>query len=173
MIIWPMSEKLGIRINQLINRNKRTWKPIVALPNVFNYFFSSAGQKLGASVPPANFHFGDYLSTNNSSNLIFFEPSTPVELKTEILLLPSNTSHGLHAYSCPVCVLKSSISLLSLPLTPIMNTSVTTGPYPSKLKHANKVIFSKVAMKRTLVTTAPFLFFDFSIDSLRKLSIID
>ena len=58
-------------------------------------------------------------------------------LETEILLLPTNKSHGL--YSCPVRVLKSSSSVLSLPLAHIMNNSVLTGQYPSKLKHA-KVI---------------------------------
>ena len=61
----------------------------------------------------------------------------PWNWKLEILLLPSNKAHGL--YSCPVRVLKSSSSELSLPLAQIMNISVTTGLYPSKLKHA-KVI---------------------------------
>lgn len=60
-----------------------------------------------------------------------------MELETEILFLPTNKAHGL--YSCPVCVLKSSSSVLSQPLAQIMNISVTTGQYPSKLKHA-KVI---------------------------------
>ena len=41
-------------INNLIGRNKRRCKPIVALPNVLNEFFSSVGQTLAASVPPAN-----------------------------------------------------------------------------------------------------------------------
>ena len=71
--------KTWIRINQLISKNKNC-KPIVALSNVFNNFFSSVGQALAASVPPANFHLGDYLSTNNSSNSFFFEPTTPMEL---------------------------------------------------------------------------------------------
>ena len=46
-------------------------------------------------------------------------------------------SHGL--YSCPVHVLKFSSSVLSRPLTYIMNNSVLTGQYPSKLKHAKVV----------------------------------
>ena len=60
-----------------------------------------------------------------------------MELNTEILLLPTNESHGL--YSCPVRILKSSSNVLSRPLAHIMNNSVLTGQYPSKLKHA-KVI---------------------------------
>ena len=56
-----------------------------------------------------------------------------MELETEILLLPSNKAHGLH--SCPVHVLKFN----SFVLAQIMNISVITGLYPSKLKLA-KVI---------------------------------
>ena len=57
-----------------------------------------------------------------------------MELETEILLLPTNKAHGL--YSCPVRVLKSCSSVLSLPLAQIINNSVLTEQYPSKLKHA-------------------------------------
>ena len=97
-------------------------------------FFSSVGQTLAASVPPANHHFSDYLPAVNSPSSFFFEPVTSMELETEILLLLTNKSHGL--YSCPVRVLKSSSSVLSLPLAHTMNNSVLTGQYPSKLKHA-------------------------------------
>ena len=102
-----------------------------------NSFQASVGQTLAASVPPANHHFSDYLPAVNSCSSFFFEPVTSMELETEILLLPSNKAHGL--YSCPVRVLKFSSSVLSLPLAQIMNNSVLTGQYPSKLKHA-KVI---------------------------------
>ena len=114
--------KTWIGINYLFGRNKRRCKPIVALPNVLKEFFSSVGQTLAASVPPANHHFSDYLPAVNSSRPFFFELVTSMEL-TEILLLPTNKSHGL--YSCPVRVLKSSSSVLYL--------------YPAKLKRA-KVI---------------------------------
>ena len=60
-----------------------------------------------------------------------------MELETEILLLPANKSHGL--YSCAVRVLKVSSNILFQPLAQIMNISVITGQYPSKLKHAKIV----------------------------------
>ena len=129
--------KTWIGINYPIGRNKRRCKPIVALPNVPNEFFSSVGQTLAASVPPANHHFSYYLPTVNSSSSFFFEPVTSMELETEILLLPTSKSHGL--YSCPVRVLKCSSSVLSLPLAHLMNNSVLSGQYRAKLKHA-KVI---------------------------------
>ena len=102
-----------IGINHLIGRNKKSCKPIAALPNVLNEFFSSVGQTLAASVPPANHHFSDnYLPGVNSSSSFFFEPVTSMELETEILLLPTNKAHGL--YSCAVRILKSSSSVLEI-----------------------------------------------------------
>ena len=59
--------KTWIGINHLNGRNKKGCKPIVALPNVFNEFFSSVGQTLAASVPPAYHHFSDFLPAVNSS----------------------------------------------------------------------------------------------------------
>ena len=104
---------------------------------MLNEFFSCVSQTLAASVPPANHHFSDYLPAVNSSSSFLFDPVSSMELETEILLPPTNKSHGL--YSCPVRVLKSSSNALSRPLAHIMNNSVLTGQYPSKLKHA-KVI---------------------------------
>ena len=92
---------------------------------MLNEFFSSIGQTLAASVPPTNHHFSDYLPAVNSSSSFFFDPVSSMELEAEILLLPTNKSHGL--YSCPVHVLKSSSNVLSQPLAHIMNNSILTG----------------------------------------------
>ena len=90
-----------------------------------------------------------------------------MDLETEILLLPSNKSHGL--YSCPVLVLNfSSNYILSQPLAQKMNISIITGHYLSKLKPAKIVPIFKDGDE-----TGPFLFFHFSIGSLRKLCAID
>ena len=56
-----MSEKLGLGLIISWAEIKKRCKPIAALPNVLNEFFSSVGQTLAASVPPANHHFSDYL----------------------------------------------------------------------------------------------------------------
>jgi len=67
----------------------------------------------------------------------FFDPVTPNEIEREILSIPLNKAHGL--YSCPNRILPSVRHILSIPLVKLMNLSVTSGEYPSKLKHA-KVI---------------------------------
>ena len=66
-----------------------------------------------------------------------FKPVTAKEVELEILALPNNKSHGL--YSCPTKLLKYSSTIISDILAKIVNLSVTSGSYPSKLKKA-KVI---------------------------------
>ena len=66
-----------------------------------------------------------------------FKPVTAREVELEILALPNNKSHGL--YSCPTKLLKYSSTIISDILAKIVNLSVTSGSYPSKLKKA-KVI---------------------------------
>ena len=43
---------------------------------------------------------------------------------------------ALGLYSCPIRILKSASRLVSKLSTLIMNNSIETGTYPSKLKHA-------------------------------------
>ena len=136
-------------INEIMGRNKRKSKPIVGLkrlngsgvaqnaaelPNVLNDFFSTVGPKLAANVPDANCHHKEYLANFNLTSSFFFELVIPSDIELEISLLPSNKAYGL--YSCPVRVLKCARNILSSPLAELINLSVQSGKYPSKLKHA-------------------------------------
>ena len=107
------------------------------LPNVLNDFFSTVGQKLAANVPDTYCHHNEYLAKVNCASSFFFDPVIPSDIELEILLLPSNKAYGL--YSCPVRILKCARNILSSPLAELINLSLQSGKYPSKLKHA-KVI---------------------------------
>ena len=74
--------------------------------------------------------FGDQVYPNS----FFLDPATPSEIESEILLTPLNKVYGL--YSCPILILKGANHFVSATLAEIMNMSVQTGVYPSKLKHA-------------------------------------
>ena len=106
------------------------------ITNIFNKHFSSVGHRLASNFPPSNRHFGEYLRGNYVKSF-FFDPVTPNEIEREILSILLNKAHGL--YSCPNRILRSARHILSIPLAKLMNLSVTSGEYPSKLKHA-KVI---------------------------------
>ena len=142
-------KKTWTGINEVMNRNKRKSKPIVGLkrlngngvtrnpaelPNVLNDFFSTVGQKLAANVPDSNCHYREYLADTNFTSSFFFEPVISSDIELEISLLQSKKAYGL--YSCPIRVLKCAKNVLSPPLAELINLSVQTGKYPSKLKHA-------------------------------------
>ena len=57
----------------------------------------------------------------------------PYEVEAEINSLPPNKALGL--YSCPVRILKGACQTFSNPLAILVNKSVQSGIYPSKLKH--------------------------------------
>ena len=106
------------------------------IPNIFNKHFSSVGHRLRSNLPSSNRHFSEYLRGNYEKSF-FFDPVAPAEIEREILPIPLNKAHGL--YSCPNHMLRSAGYILSNPLAKLMNLSVISGEYPSKLKHA-KVI---------------------------------
>ena len=66
-----------------------------------------------------------------------FKPVTPIEIEAEILSIPLNKVYGL--YSCPTRILKCASKIISSPSCKLINNSIETGAYPSKLKHAKVV----------------------------------
>ena len=66
-----------------------------------------------------------------------FCPVTSKENEEEIMTIPSNKAFGF--YSVPILFLRLASHIISYPLSFIINKSVETAIYPSKVKHA-KVI---------------------------------
>ena len=68
------------------------------------------------------------------SGSFYFDPVTPAQVETEINLIPNNKASGL--YSFPLRIMKCAKSIISGPLAKLMNWSIETGIYPTKLKYA-------------------------------------
>jgi hypothetical protein len=139
-------------INNLINRKRKNHKTITALrcpikkemiknpkdiPDIQNKHFSTIGKKLASKLPNSNTHFSQYLNSHNYLNSFFFNPVIPSEVELEITSMPCNKADGLH--SCPIRILKCIKQQISWPLAEIINLSIQTGVFPSKLKHAKVV----------------------------------
>ena len=94
--------------------------------------------KLTKKRPPAQRPYLEFLSQTKSLESSFvFDPVTPEEVKLEIGCIPNNKSHGL--YSCPPRLLKCSANVISSVLADMINSSILSGVYPSKLKMAKIV----------------------------------
>ena len=123
-------------IKDLNNGNKINRNP-QRIANILNEHFASVGEKLASKIPASGDHRDFLKKTKSLGSPFMFKPVTAREVELEILALPNNKSHGL--YSCPTTLLKYSSTIISDILPKIVNLSVTSGSYPSKLKKA-KVI---------------------------------
>ena len=126
-------------INELLYRRKRNFKNITQLkdrgnvvkeasqiPNILNKHFASVGTRLASKFPPSPKHHLDYVSK------CIFEQVFPDEIRSEILSIPNDKSYGL--YSSPTKLLKLSSSIIAPVLSELLNISIKSGSYPSKLK---------------------------------------
>ena len=154
--------KIWAGINSLINRhgrcsnsftslkydrwfihNKNSIEPtgcyifIVNKLSIYLSIYLSVGPNLASKISQSNRHFSEYLPRLNYSDSVFFNPVSPAEIESEIMLLPLNKASGL--YSIPTRILKSARHIISKPLADIIYISIIMGKYPSKLKQA-KVI---------------------------------
>ena len=108
------------------------------LPNIMNSFFSSIDPNLAARIPQAQKHFSSFLPKKTDAESFVFKPVTPIEIEAEFLSIPLNKVYGL--YSCPTRILKCASKIISSPLCKLIsNSSIESGAYPSKLKHAKVV----------------------------------
>ena len=129
-------------INSLIKRHCRCSNSITSLkylndelshnpfeiPNILNNYFTSVGPNLASKFSPSNLHFSEYFSRLDYSDSFFFNPVSPAEIESEIMLLPLNKASGL--YSIPTRILKSARHLISKPLADIIHISIIMGKYP-------------------------------------------
>ena len=171
-------------INMLINRKRKSDNSMTVLkcpgnrglshhtselPNIFNNHFASIGPKLASKIPQSHKHFSNYLPKSSILESFAFQPITPSEVELEILSTPHNKSYGL--FSCPIRMLKCASKIISKPLCKIINDSIKSGVFPSKLKHA-KVI---PIYKNEEVTTNNYkpISLPFFIESLKNLSAVN
>jgi len=105
------------------------------IPNILNKHFASVGTRLGSKLPSPHEHPLDYVSKCISPvSFLLFEHVFPDEIRSEILSIPNDKSYGL--YSSPTKLLKLSSSIIAPVLSELLNISIKSGSYPSKLKIA-------------------------------------
>ena len=111
------------------------------LPNILNSHFASVGPKLASKMPQSQKHFANYLPKPRTSGSFAFQPVTPSEVELKILSTPHNKAYRL--FSCPIQMLRCASKAISKPLCKIINDSITSGVFPSKLKHAKVISIYK------------------------------
>ena len=124
-----------------INAKQITDKKEIA--EQFNNFFINIGPKLANELDTAGKpDFKSYLNMNKLETVFNFTPIEEEQTKTIITNLKPKNSSGHDNIS--LILLKASINYIAKPLTCIINKSLKTGRFPSKLKVAKIIpIFKK------------------------------
>ena len=97
---------------------------------------------------------------NSSLNSFLLKATSEDEVHTLISQL--NKGKTLGPLSIPVTILKYNVKILSTPLSAIINRSFEQGVFPESLKTAQVTQFTKKKTLSLLVTTAPYLYCQFS-----------
>ena len=123
-------------INKLKDSNGNITSDPVVIANIFNKFFVNVSHDITKNISQSNKSPLDYL-VDKVGNSFFIAPSVPHEISDIISVLKSGKSLGPN--SIPMKILKCLSSLISSPLSQIINESFHSGTFPDKMKLA-KVI---------------------------------
>ncbi len=103
------------------------------MANCFNYFFVGIGNTVEKKIPKVEKHFSHFLGESNNKT-IFLKAVDKDEVLSMISKLNSSKSCGPN--SIPYNILKTHSESLSIPLTELLNMSLSQGSFPSLLKNA-------------------------------------
>ena len=143
-------KKMWEGINQLIGPKKKNSKLLTALKSPNSKGLTQNPYELtdilshiccSKTLPSSDRHFSEYLGNEAYPNSFFFDPVTSSEIESEIMLTPLIKAYGLYSYL--MRMLKGPRHITSDTLAEIINISVQSGLYPSKLKHARVIPLCK------------------------------
>ena len=124
----------------------------VKIAESFNKYFSSIGIKTSENVPKANKHYSEYL-TNPITNSMFLEPVEPSHIFEIVNKLKPKTSCGHDQISSKM--IKDTIKNIAIPLSHIINRSLSTGIVPNQLKIAKVIPVYKTSNKDDIKNYRP------------------
>ena len=110
----------------------------------FNKYFSTIGSSLADKIPPTKLSFSDYLRSPAVHSMSVM-PAT----EAEIISIATNlkTSHSSGIDGVDPCLTKKTIKRIALPLTTLINSSLTLGIFPDELKIAKVIPLFKAGEK--------------------------
>ena len=113
----------------------------VTIANHFNLHFAEVGTKLVNKLPPTSHNFKELLPFP-IPNSLYFNPTTPLEIKRMVTDLKSKNSCGMDGI--PSKVLKSTPENILLALAHIFNLSLSSGKFVDAFKVAKVIpVFKK------------------------------
>jgi hypothetical protein len=124
-------------LNDTFNDNGVMTSDPGIIANGFCNYFSEVGEKFASAIPQANTPYQSYLTPRANSKTLFLSPTDPEEVDKIITALKSKKSCG-HDNISTILIKKAKIEL-KLPISILINKSITTGTVPTMLKTAKVV----------------------------------
>ena len=119
----------------------------------FNNYFSQIGLETGRNVPSTNKQYYDFLPNNQNSRSMFIEPVAQTDTINSCRKLKSKTSTGHDEISTKL--LKETITIITDPITHIINMSLSAGIVPDDMKVAKVIPIFKSSDPRLLKNYRP------------------
>ena len=117
--------------------------------------FNKYLHKTSENVPKSNKHYSEYL-TNPITNIMFLEPVEPSNIFEIVNKLKPKTSCGHDQISSKM--IKDTIQNIAIPLSHIINRSLSTGIVPNQLKIAKVIPVYKTSNQDDIQNTKPLLY---------------
>jgi len=133
--IGRSNKKIIISDSFKIDNNENLTNPRL-ISNAFCNYFTEVGRTFASKIPRSNKTFDEYMIPMNNASL-FMYPTDSNEIYKTIMSLKPKTSHGHDNISSKL--LKLLVNSLTIPLTSIINKSLSNGTVPKNWKLA-KVI---------------------------------
>ena len=128
-------------ISKLKDSNSNVTSDPAAIASIFNKYFVNVSHDITKTIPRAKKSPMDFMG-ERVGNSFFTAQSTAFEIPDIISLLRSGKSLGPN--SIPMKILKCLSSLISSPLSQIINESFQSGIFPDKMKLAKVIpLFKK------------------------------
>ena len=102
------------------------------IANKFCQYFTSIGPNLASKIPPASKSFREFINRVPSKPLPNFAPVTPKELYEIVKNFKDGKAPGVDDIA--ISIVKKTVDVISDPLVSIINSSLSSGVFPDKLK---------------------------------------
>ena len=122
-ITFSIKNKNDGNVSAIISDDNTITDPIEIAQN-FNNFFTSIGTNLQKKIPLNKKNFTDYLKKSNHENFIK-APTTSDKISDLLHNLKSRKNVG--PYSIPTKIMKIPKEIISLPLSQLINDSISKG----------------------------------------------
>ncbi len=150
-IIGRTKNKDSLSSTFIVKDSEETNENIIA--NSFCEYFTGIGQTYADQIPPSKKSVEHYMKSDRNIASMFLGPCDPIEIDN--LITSSNAKKSTGHDGISMILVKSISKEVSVPLTKIINLSLSTGVVPDDMKMAKVIPLYKAKNKELFTNYRP------------------